>query len=79
MSPLEALRSLHFQCRIYAGFDEEIKGSIAVGKLADLTVFSKDLMTVPEDDIPSARVLFTIVGGATQYAAEGATSPAARR
>jgi predicted amidohydrolase YtcJ len=76
MSRLEALRSYTINAA-YAGFDEGIKGSIAVGKLADLTVFSKDLMTVPEDDIPSARVLMTIVGGAIEYAAEG--SPAARR
>jgi predicted amidohydrolase YtcJ len=76
MSRLEALRSYTINAA-YAGFDEEFKGSIAVGKLADLTVFSKNLMTVAEDDIPSTRVLMTIVGGAIQYAAEG--PPAARR
>jgi len=32
-------------------------------------VFSKDLMTIPEDQIPSVQVLYTIVGGKVQYAA----------
>jgi predicted amidohydrolase YtcJ len=68
MSRMEALRSYTINAA-FAGFDEGIKGSLAAGKLADITVFSKDLMTVPEDQIPSARVLFTIVGGKVQYAA----------
>ena len=38
------------------------------GKLADITVLSKDILTVPEDQIASAQVLYTIVGGKVQYA-----------
>src|SRR5207244_3840864 len=62
MSRMEALRSYTINAA-YAGFDEGIKGSLAVGKLADITVFSKDLMTIPEDQIPATKVMYTIVGG----------------
>src|SRR4051812_9650341 len=68
MSRMEALKSYTINAA-YAGFDEAIKGSLRPGKLADVTVFSKDLMTIPEDQIPSARVLYTIVGGTVQYTA----------
>jgi predicted amidohydrolase YtcJ len=68
MSRMEALRSYTINAA-YAGFDEGIKGSLVAGKLADITVFSTDIMTVPEDQIPSARVLYTIVGGKVQYTA----------
>ncbi len=68
MSRMEALKSYTINAA-YAGFDEAIKGSLRVGKLADITVFSRDLMTMPEDQIPSARVLYTIVGGKVQYTA----------
>ena len=73
MSRIEALRSYTIDAA-YAGFDEAIKGSLAIGKLADVTVFSKDIMTVPEDQIPSARILYTIVGGKVQYSAPAAAS-----
>src|SRR5262249_51776084 len=48
MSRMEALRSYTINAA-YAAFDEGRKGSISVGKLADVTVFSKDLLTIPED------------------------------
>ena len=41
------------------------------GKLADVTVLTKDILTVPEDEIPSARVAYTIVGGKVMYRAGG--------
>ena len=47
--------------------EEALKGSLAVGKLADITVLSKDIMTVAEDEIPSAQVMYTIVGGKIAY------------
>jgi hypothetical protein len=68
MSRIEALRSYTINAA-FAGFDEGIKGSLVAGKLADITVFSKDIMAVPEDQIPTARVLYTIVGGRVQYTA----------
>ena len=51
----------------YASFQEKELGSITVGKLADITVLSKDIMTVPEPEILSARVEYTIVGGKIKY------------
>lgn len=50
-----------------ASFEENIKGSLETGKLADLTVFSKDIMTVPETEILKAETVMTIVGGAVVY------------
>jgi predicted amidohydrolase YtcJ len=73
MSRMEALRSYTINAA-FAGFDEAIKGSLAVGKLADVTVFSKNIMTIPEDQIPTARILYTIVGGKVQYSAPAETS-----
>jgi len=78
MSRMEALRSYTINAA-YAGFDEGIKGSLAVGKLADITVFSKDLMTIPEDQIPATKVLYTIVGGTLQYASSSVQSTSAAR
>ena len=50
-------------------FDEARKGSIEVGKLADLAVLNADYLTVPEDQIPKIESLLTIVGGRVVYAA----------
>jgi predicted amidohydrolase YtcJ len=66
MTRMEALRSYTINAA-YAGFDEAIKGSLTPGKLADVTVFSKDLLTIPDDDIPATKILYTIVGGKVQY------------
>ncbi len=66
MSRMEALRSYTLN-GAYAGFEEQIKGSLTPGKLADVTVLSKDILTIPEDEIPTARVVYTIVGGKVVY------------
>jgi len=66
MSREEALKSYTLNAA-YAAFEEDIKGSLTPGKLADITVLSKDIMTIPEDEIPSAEVLYTIVGGKVMY------------
>ena len=63
---MEALRSYTIDAA-YAGFEEKEKGSLAPGKLADITVLSKDIMTVAEEEILSAQVVYTIVGGKVQY------------
>ena len=47
-----------------------MKGSISPGKLADITVLSKDIMTVAEDEIPSTQVVYTIMGGKAPYGAK---------
>jgi len=51
----------------YAAFEEDIKGSLEPGKLADITVFSGDLMTIPEDEISDIKVVYTIIGGEIKY------------
>jgi len=66
MSREEALRS-YTRNGAFAAFQEGSKGSLAVGKLADITVLSKDILTVPDDEIRSARVDYTIVGGKVLY------------
>jgi hypothetical protein len=50
-------------------FDEDKRGSLEPGKMADLAVLSKDYMTVPLDQIESIESLLTIVGGKIVYAA----------
>ena len=69
MSRMEALRSYTLN-NAYAAFEEQIKGSLKLGKLADVTVLSRDILTVPESEIPSAKVDYTIVGGKVMYQRE---------
>ena len=66
MSRMEALKSYTWN-NAYAAFDENVKGSLKAGKLADVTVLSNDITTIPEDQIPSAKVDYTIVGGKVLY------------
>ena len=47
----------------YAGFDEDVAGSIAPGKYADFVVLDRDIYTCPEAEIASTRVLLTVSGG----------------
>jgi len=47
----------------FAAFQDDINGTIEVGKLADLTIFSKDIMKVPKEEILEAQVVMTIVNG----------------
>ncbi len=47
----------------YAEFEEDFKGSIEVGKAADFTVYDKDIMEIPENEILNAKVEMTVVGG----------------
>jgi predicted amidohydrolase YtcJ len=51
----------------YAAFEEKDKGSIEVGKLADFTVFSQDVMKIPEPEILKTRCEMTIIGGEIVY------------
>ena len=53
----------------YGTFQEDIKGSIKVGKLADLVVLSDNPMTVPESSLADIEVLMTMVGGVIEYSA----------
>lgn len=54
----------------YAAYEEDIKGSITVGKLADFVVLSDDLLTMDPDDIKDVEVLTTVVGGKVVYEAD---------
>lgn len=45
-------------------FEEDVKGTLEVGKLADVAVLDQDLLTVPEDAIPGIRADLVVVGGA---------------
>ncbi|SPF56525.1 Amidohydrolase 3 [Candidatus Sulfopaludibacter sp. SbA4] len=66
MSREEALRSYTWN-NAYAAFEESVKGSLEAGKLADITVLSRDIMTIPEDQIMSTDVAYTIVGGKVAF------------
>ncbi len=66
MTREQALRSYTLDAS-YGAFEEKIKGSIEVGKLADFTIFSKDLMTVPDDQLLSVQIEMTILGGKVLY------------
>jgi predicted amidohydrolase YtcJ len=66
MSRMDALKSYTIN-GAYAAFEEDNRGSLKVGKYADITVLSKDILKVPEDEIPTAKVVYTIVGGKVLY------------
>jgi predicted amidohydrolase YtcJ len=51
----------------YGAFQEDIRGSVEVGKYADFTIFDRDWLTVPEADILTSENLMTIVGGKITY------------
>lgn len=51
----------------YAAFEEDMRGSIAIGKRADFTVFAQDIMSIPESEIPAAPVVMTVVDGRIVY------------
>jgi predicted amidohydrolase YtcJ len=51
----------------YAAFEEDIKGSLVPGKLADITVLSKNIMTIPEDEILETEILYTIIAGQIKH------------
>jgi predicted amidohydrolase YtcJ len=47
----------------YAAFEDDIRGSLEAGKLADVTIFDRNLIKIPEDEILKAEVLYTIIDG----------------
>lgn len=55
----------------YAGFEEDSKGSIEAGKLADFVVLSEDITRIPPDRIRDAHVEMTVVGGRIVYSRRG--------
>lgn len=69
MTREEALRSYTIN-NAYAAFEEHLKGSLTKGKLADIVVLSKDIMTIPEEEILNTKVDYTILGGEVKYKRE---------
>ena len=68
MTRLEALKSYTINAA-YGAFEEDIKGSIEIGKYADFTVLSQNIITVPEDQILNTKVRYTIINGQIEYKA----------
>ena len=68
MTRYEALKSYTLDAA-YAAFEEDLKGSLESGKLADITVLSQDLLNCTDEEILEAQVLYTIVGGKIKYQA----------
>jgi hypothetical protein len=66
MSRMEALESYTINAA-YGAFEEGIKGSLTPGKLADVVVLSRDILSVDEPEIPGTEVDLTIVGGEVVY------------
>ena len=50
-----------------ANFEENVKGSIEIGKAADMVVLDKDLISIEEDEILETKVLYTFVAGEQVY------------
>ena len=66
MTRVEALRSYTINNAI-AAFEEDYKGSLEVGKLGDVVILDRNILTVPDAELPDARVEMTIVGGEVRY------------
>jgi len=70
LSRLEALR-LYTKGSSWFSTEEDVKGSLAPGQLADFAVLSADFFTIPEDEIRGLESILTVVGGEVVYASQG--------
>jgi len=66
LSREEAMKSITIWAA-KAGFQEDVRGSIDIGKMADFVILDHDIMTCPLSEIPSVRVVMTVVGGEKVY------------
>ena len=66
LTRIEALKAITLG-GAYFSFEEDRRGSLETGKLADLAVLSDDYLTVPANDIPALHSVMTIVGGQEVY------------
>ncbi|MDX1939273.1 MAG: amidohydrolase [Saprospiraceae bacterium] len=66
MTREEGIKSYTWSCA-YSAFEEQDKGSLEIGKFADIVVLSKDLVTCSEEEILQTEVLMTIVSGKVKY------------
>jgi hypothetical protein len=66
MTRLEALRAYTIN-NAFAAFEDDIKGTLSIGKLADITVLTRDITRVPDEEIKQTKVAYTIIGGKVAY------------
>ncbi len=66
MSRMEALRSYTVE-NAYAAFEDNVKGKLKPGMLGDITVLSKDILTIPDEEILKTEIEYTIIGGKVAY------------
>jgi predicted amidohydrolase YtcJ len=66
MTRTEALKAMTIWAA-YAGFEEQMTGSLTPGKVADFVILDRDIMTVPESEILGTRVTATYIGGRAVY------------
>ena len=66
MTRLEALKSYTINAA-HGAFEEDIKGTIDVGKYADFTIFSQNIITVPDDQLLNTKIKYTIINGEIEY------------
>ncbi len=77
MTRIEALRSYSILAA-YSAFEENEKGTLTPGKLADVAVLDRDILACDVDDIPKASVTMTISGGKIVYSARSAPAAGSR-
>jgi hypothetical protein len=70
VSMLDAIRTYTYN-GAYSVFEEERKGSLEEGKLADIAVLSEDILSVPEDRIRELTAVMTMVDGKIVYETAG--------
>ena len=68
MTRLEALKSYTINAA-YGAFEEDIKGTIDIGKYADFTIFSQNIITVPDNQLLNTKIKYTIINGEIEYQA----------
>ena len=66
ITPMEAIRAYTID-GAYAAWEEDVKGSIEPGKLADLVVVDRDPLTIPPDDLRNVETVMTIIDGKIVY------------
>jgi len=69
MTREEALSSYTLSAA-FAAHEDDVKGSLVVGKYADIVILDQDLRTCPDEAITKTKVLYTIVGGRVAYEAK---------
>ena len=77
LSRAQVLRAITMNSS-YELHQDQLTGSLEVGKLADLIVLDRNVLKIPAEEIAEVKVLQTVVGGRAVYEAEGFAAPAVR-